>query len=91
MNVDISKLKDIVKETINVARGLYLLPYNIKFESFKKINDHYEIAGTYEYKLLLTDELVEAGKFKVVLNEKMEVISLEITPIQNKRDRIYEC
>ncbi len=79
MNVSIQELKYVITETIKEARHLFFNPI-VKFENLKKINDHYEISGTYELRGILTDKIIESGKFKAVLNEELEVISLEITP-----------
>jgi len=81
----IVKIKEIVRNIIREARGLMLLlPTEIKFESIRKVNKHYEISGIYEYRGLLTNMIIESGRFKIVLDENLEIISLEITPTKER-------
>lgn len=78
---ELREIKEVVHSIIKEARGLILLtPEEVKFESLKKVNDKYEISGVYEYKGLFSNKIIESGSFKIVLNEKLEIISAEITP-----------
>ncbi len=83
------EIKNVIREMIRDARGLlFLSDYDIKIENMKKVDDNYEISGMYEYKGLFGDSVIESGRFKVVLDKDLEVISLEITPeTASKKER----
>ncbi len=81
----IGKLKEVVRTIISEARGLTFLPTSsVKFENIKRVNNNYEISGIYEYKAIFTGDIIESGKFKIVLDENLEIISLEISPITER-------
>jgi hypothetical protein len=84
-SVNIREIKEVVVDIIGEARGLILLsPSEVKFESIKKVNNGYEVSGVYEYKAIFSGEVTESGKFKIILDENLEIISVEITPTMER-------
>ena len=79
-------VKNLLSDTlIKEARGLISLTSSeVKFESLKKVNNRYKISGVYECKELFSSKIIESGRFKIVLNEKLEIISVDITPERYK-------
>ncbi len=80
----IEDIKIAVTAIIKEARGfLYLSDSDVKFESIKKVNNSYEIIGSYEYRTIF-GEIRESGRFKIVIDENLDVISAEITPTRER-------
>jgi len=80
MNNTIERIKNALTTIIKESRGpITLLPNEVTIDSLHKKNNHYEIMGSYKYTNIFGVTL-EEGSFKIVLDEKLEPIEIEIKP-----------